>query len=58
MSKAHNGKLQLNDHLNARARSKTGKFKRDSSYSAKNINFVPAILSVSGNIHPAFMRLL
>ena len=47
-----NGKLQLGDYLNARARTKIGKFRRD--YAAKNIAFAPAILSVAGKIHPEF----
>ena len=51
-----NGKLHLGDYLNARARSKIGKFRRD--YAAKNIAFAPAILSVAGKIHPEFLRLL
>jgi len=51
-----NGKLQLGDYLNARARRKIGKFRRD--YAAKNIAFAPAILSVAGKIHPEFLRLL
>jgi len=51
-----NGKLQLGDYLNARARTKIGKFRRD--YAAKNITFAPAILSVAGKIHPEFLRLL
>ena len=50
-----NGKLQLGDYLNARARSKIGKFKGD--YAAKNTAFAPAILSVAGKIHPE-LRLL
>ena len=54
--KASYGKLQLGDYLNARARTKIGKFRRD--YAAKNIAFAPAILSVSGKIHPEFLRLL
>jgi len=49
-----NVKLQLGDYLNARARSKIGKFRRD--YAAKNIAFAPAILSVAGKIHPEFLR--
>ena len=49
-----NSKLQLGGYLNARARSKIGKFRRD--YTAKNIVFAPAILSVAGKIHPAFLR--
>ena len=51
-----NGKLQLGDYLNARARHKIGKFRRDSA--AKNIVFPPAILSVASKIHPEFLRLL
>ena len=51
-----NGKLQLSDYLNARARSKIGKFRRD--YAAKNIAFALAILSVAGKIHPEFLHLL
>ena len=51
-----NGKLQLGDYLNARARAKIGKFRRD--YAAKNIEFAPAILSVASKIHPEFLRLL
>jgi len=50
-----NGKLQLGDYLNARARSKIGKFRRD--YAAKNIAFAPAILFVAGKIHPEFLSL-
>jgi len=49
-----NGKLQLGDYLNARARRKIGKFRRD--YAAKTIAFAPAILSVAGKIHPEFLR--
>jgi len=56
-SDGHNGKLQLGDYLNARARTKIDKFRRD--YTSKNIAFAPAILSVaSGKIHPEFLRLL
>ena len=47
-----NGKLQLGDYLNAWARSKIGKFRRD--YVAKNIAFAPVILPVAGKIHPEF----
>jgi len=42
--------------VNARARSKIGKFRRD--YAVKNIAFAPAILSVAGKLHPEFLRLL
>jgi len=51
-----NGKLQLGDYLNARARSKINRKRCD--YAAKNIAFAPAILSVAGKIHPEFLRLL
>jgi len=51
-----NGKMQLGYHLNARTRSKIGKFRGD--YAAKNIAFAPALLSVAGKIHPEFLRLL
>ena len=51
-----NGKLQLGDYLNARARIKNNRYKRD--YAVKNIAFTPAILSVAGKIHPEFLRLL
>jgi len=51
-----NGKLQLGDYLNARARIKINRNRRD--YAAKNIAFAPAILSVAGKNHPEFLRLL
>jgi len=51
-----NGKLQLSDYLNARARGKIGKFRRD--YAAKNIAFAPVILFAAGKIHPEFLLLL
>jgi len=51
-----NGKLQLGEYLNARARIKINRCRRD--YAAKNIAFAPAILSVAGKIHPEFLRLL
>jgi len=51
-----NGKLQLGDCLNARACIKNNRYKRD--YTAKNIAFAPAILSVAGKIHPEILRLL
>ena len=47
------GKLQLGDYLNALARTKIGKFRRD--YAAKNIAFAPAILSVAGKISTSLM---
>jgi len=52
-----NGKLQLGDYLNARARIKIGKFRRDYA-AAKNIAFALSILSIAGKIHPKFLRLL
>jgi len=51
-----NDKLQLGDYLNARARSKIRKYRRDCA--VKNFAFAPAILSVAGKIHPEFLRLL
>jgi len=51
-----NGKLQLGDYLSARARIKINRYRSD--YSAKNIAFAPAILSVDGKINPEFLRLL
>jgi len=51
-----NGKLQVGDYLNARARIKINRYRRDCA--AKNIAFAPAILSIAGKIHPEFLRLL
>jgi len=51
-----NGKLQLGDYLNARARIKINRYRRD--YAAKNIAFARANLSVASKIHPEFLRLL
>jgi len=51
-----NGQLQLGDYLNARARSKIGKFRRD--HAAKNIAFAPAIPSVAGKIDPELLWVL
>ena len=51
-----NGNLQLGDYLNARSRIKINRYRRD--YAAKNIAFVPAILSVTGKIHPKFLHLV
>jgi len=51
-----NDNLQLGDYLNARARSKINRYRRD--YPVMNITFAPAILSVAGKIHPEFLRLL
>ena len=49
-------KLHLGNYLHARARSKFGKFKSD--HAAQNITLVPAILSVTGNIHPEFLQVM
>ena len=43
-----NGKLQLGDYLDARARIKNNRYRR--VYAAKNITLAPAILSVAGKI--------
>jgi len=51
-----NGKMQLGDYLNARAGIKINQYRRD--YTAKNIAFASAILSIAGKIHPEFLRLL
>jgi hypothetical protein len=48
--------LQLGDYLNARARSKIGRYRCD--YAVKNIAVAHAILSVAGKIHNEFLRLL
>ena len=48
--------MQLGDYPHAQARSKISKFRHD--FAAKNIAFVPTILSVAGEIHPEFLRLL
>ena len=50
------GKLHLCDYLNDQATIKNRRYKRD--YTAQNIAFAPAILSVAGKIHPEFLRLL
>ena len=46
---------KLGDYLNARARIKINRYRRD--YAVKNIAFAPEILSVVGKIHPEFLRL-
>jgi len=46
------GDLQIGDYLDARARSKVKRYRRD--YAVKNIAFAPAILSVASKIHPQF----
>ena len=45
-----NVKLQLSDYINARARSKINRHRRD--YDVKNITFAPEILSIAGNDSP------
>jgi len=47
-----NGKMHTNDYLQA----KNGKYKED--YAAVGTAFAPAIVSVAGQIHPGFLRLL
>jgi len=56
MQHSLNGKLQLGDYFNARARSKIRRYRR--GYVVKNIAFTPAILSVAGKIHHECLRLL
>jgi len=51
-----NGKMHTNDYLQARAGAKNRKYKED--YAAVGTAFAPAIVSVAGQIHPEFRRLL
>jgi len=51
-----NGKMHTNDSLQARAGAKNRKYKED--YAAVGTAFTPAIVSVAGQIHPEFLRLL
>ena len=51
-----NGKMHTNDYLQARAGAKNRKYKED--YAAVGTTFAPAIVSVPGQIHPEFLRLL
>ena len=51
-----NGKMHTNDYLQARAGAKNIKNKED--YAAVGTAFAPAIVSVAGQIHPEFLRLL
>ena len=51
-----NGKMDTNDYLQARAGAKNGKYKED--YAAVGTTFALAIVSVAGQIHPEFLRLL
>ena len=51
-----NGKMHTNDYLQARAGVKNKRYKDD--YTAVDTAFAPAIVSVNGEIHPEFLRLL
>jgi len=51
-----NGKMHTNDYLQARATIKNNQYKAD--YAAVCTTFAPAIVSVAGQIHPEFLRLL
>jgi len=51
-----NGKMHTNDYLQARAGVKNNRYKDD--YTAVGTAFAPAIVSVAGQIHPEFLRLL
>jgi len=51
-----NGKMHKNDYLQARAGIKNNRYKED--YAAAGTAFAPAIVSVAGQIHPEFLRLL
>jgi len=51
-----NGKMHTNDYLQARAGFKKRRYKDD--YAAVGTVFAPANVSVAGQIHPEFLRLL
>jgi len=51
-----NGKMHTHDSLQARTTIKNNQYKTD--YAAVGTAFVPAIVSVSGQIHPELLRLL
>jgi len=51
-----NGKMHTIDYLQARAGMKNNRYKND--YAAVGTAFAPAIVSVAGQIHPEFLRLL
>jgi len=51
-----NGKMHTNDYLQARATIKNNRYKAD--YAAFCTVFASAIVSVAGQIHPEFLRLL
>jgi len=48
--------MHTNDYLQARATIKNNQYKAD--YAAVDTAFAPAIVSVAGQIHPEFLRLL
>jgi len=48
--------MHTKDYLNARAGAKNRKYKED--YAADGTAFAPAIVSVAGQIHPEFLRLV
>ena len=50
------GKMYTNDYLQARTGVKDRMYKED--YAAVDAVFAPAIVSVAGQIHPEFLRLL
>jgi hypothetical protein len=51
-----NVKIRTNDYLQERAQKKIRKFRAD--YAPLDTAFAPAIVSVAGQIHPEFLRLL
>jgi len=51
-----NSKMHTNDYLKARAGAQNSKYKED--YAAVGTAFAPAIVSVAGQFHPEFLRLL
>jgi len=51
-----NGKMRTNDYLQERAQKKIRKYRAD--YEPLGTAFAPAIVSVAGQIHPEFLRLL
>ena len=51
-----NGKMRTNDYLQERAQKKIRKYRDD--YAPLSTAFAPAIVSVAGQIHPEFLRLL
>jgi len=51
-----NGKMHTNDYLQARATIKNNRYKAD--YAAVGTVFAPAIVSVAGQIHSEFLRLV